>query len=249
VIDPTEPPLLPAWPEGRQDIPRPSGAYPGGPAPWAERLPGDRRGLSLDRLRTAIDLAGEPTGTSLDGFPDPGAPSAVLLALFEEAGEARVILTRRAGHLRSHRGEVSFPGGRLDPGEDPETGALREAEEEIGLDPAAVALAGRLTPLSTFASQSVITPVVGFLEDRPRVSPNPAEVEHVFDVSLAELVAEGVFREERWIRPDRPAPAHVRPFLGPDGSFPVWFFELPEDTVWGVTARVLVELLVLVLGA
>ena len=70
-----------------------------------------------------------------DGFPDPGAPSAVLAAAFEEEGEARVVLTRRSAHLRSHRGEVSFPGGRLDGEETAEEGALREAAEEIGLDP------------------------------------------------------------------------------------------------------------------
>ena len=69
-------------------------------------------------------------------------------------------------------------------------------------------------------------------------------MEHAFDVSLAELAADGVFREERWVVPGRPMPVLG---AGEDGSFPVWFFELPDDTVWGATARMLVELLRLAL--
>lgn len=232
-------------------IPRPPGAYAGAPAPWRAVEPDRRAGLSLDRVVGALGRwwsEGGGSGSSFDGFPDPGAPAAVLVALFEEADETRVLLTRRAAHLRAHRGEVSFPGGRLDPGEAPEDGARREAHEEIGLDPSSVTLLGRLSPLTTFASASRITPVVGTLAARPRLAPNPAEVEHGFDVALADLLVEGVFREERWLRRDRPAPVHVRTHLGPDGSFPVWFFELPGDTVWGATARILVELLGVVLG-
>jgi 8-oxo-dGTP pyrophosphatase MutT (NUDIX family) len=155
-----------------------------------------------------------------------------------------VVLTRRAAHLRTHTGEVSFPGGRLDGAETPEAGALREAAEEIGLDAAQVELVGRLTPLVTFSSTASITPVVGVLPGAPSLVANPHEVEHVFDVALAELAADGVVREERWIVPGRTMPV---PDLGEDGSFPVWFFELPHDTVWGATARMLVELLGIVL--
>jgi|HubBroStandDraft_1064217.scaffolds.fasta_scaffold230914_1 8-oxo-dGTP pyrophosphatase MutT (NUDIX family) len=233
---------------GRQVIPRPVQASAGGPAPWAGLSPESRRGIGLGRVRHAVeahlrDLDGAQRVT-FDGFPDPGAPSAVLVALFERDGEASVILTRRAAHLRTHTGEVSFPGGRLDPGETPEAGALREAAEEVGLAGGAVEVVGRLTPLVTFSSSSRITPVVGALPGPPRLVANPHEVEHVFDVSLAELAADGVFREERWIVPGRRLPV---PEAGEDGSFPVWFFELPHDTVWGATARMLVELLRLVL--
>lgn len=234
---------------GRQVIPRPPGAYPGAPAPWATLPPERRRGFDLDRVRRAVEsqhhaLSGGER-VAFDGFPDPGAPAAVLVPLFEADGETRVVLTRRAAHLRTHTGEVSFPGGRLDPGEEPESGALREAAEEVGIEPAAVELIGRLTSLSTFSSHSIITPVVGVLAPPFRVVPNPEEVAHVFDVALAELTADGVFREERWRVPGRPWPT-ADP--GGDGSFPVWFFELPDDTVWGATARMLVELLRLVLA-
>ena len=235
-------------PGGRQVIPRPARAYPGTGAPWAALAPVQRRGIDLARVRCAVeehhrDLVGSER-VVFDGFPDPGASAAVLVALFEHDGETRVVLTRRAAHLRTHTGEVSFPGGRLDGDESPEVGARREATEEVGLDPDAVELVGRLTSLATFSSGTTITPVVGVLRTEPRLVANPHEVEHAFHVSLAELAADGVFREERWVVPGRPMPVLG---AGEDGSFPVWFFELPEDTVWGATARVLVELLRLVL--
>ncbi len=235
-------------PEGRQVIPRPALAYAGARAPWAGLPAERRRGLDLARVRGAVEVHHLELAAAqrviFDGFPDTGAPAAVLVALFEGDGETRVVLTRRAAHLRTHTGEVSFPGGRLDPGEDPETGARREAAEEVGLDPVAVEVVGRLTPLVTFSSTARITPVVAVLAHPPDLVANPHEVEHVFDVALAELLADGVFREERWIVPGRPMPVVD---AGEDGSFPVWFFELPHDTVWGATARMLVELLRLVL--
>ena len=238
---------MPARPR-RQVIPRPPSWRPGGPAPWAALAEGERRGITLERVAKVVEahhqaLTGRERVT-FDGFPDPGAPSAVLVPAFEEGGEARVVLTRRAAHLRTHTGEVSFPGGRLDGGESPEGGARREAAEEVGLDPASVTTVGRLSPLATFSSGSRITPVVGLLPGRPGLAPNPAEVEHVFDVALAELAADGVFREEWWQVPGRPP----LPTMDDEGWFPVWFFELPDDTVWGATARMLVELLRLVLA-
>jgi 8-oxo-dGTP pyrophosphatase MutT (NUDIX family) len=244
--DDRAPEVFPA--SGRQVIPRPARAYAGVPAPWAGLSPARRRGIGLSAVRAAVEAHHQGLDSAervtFDGFPDPGAPSAVLVALFERDGEATVVLTRRAAHLRTHTGEVSFPGGRLDAGETPEAGALREAAEEVGLDTAAVEVVGRLTPLVTFSSSAGITPVVGVLAEAPRLVANPHEVAHVFDVSLAALAADDVFREERWVVPGRPMPVVD---AGTDGSFPVWFFELPHDTVWGATARMLVELLRLVL--
>jgi 8-oxo-dGTP pyrophosphatase MutT (NUDIX family) len=194
--------------------------------------------LSLDRVRAAV-VANDPREPELV-FPEElrsGREAAVLVPLFEELGETRVVLTRRSSNLRSHTGEVSFPGGRLDPGETPLAAALREAQEEVGIRPASVEVVGRLNPLSTFSSSSFITPFVGFLAERPELDPNPHEVELAFDVALADLVVDGVFAEEVWRRPDEP------------GDRPIYFFDLPHDVVWGATARVLYELLTLVTAA
>jgi 8-oxo-dGTP pyrophosphatase MutT (NUDIX family) len=242
------------WRGGGQVIPRPAGARPGDPAPWAAVPPEGREKISLDAVRVALERRVPPASVVPDVFldgsrPGPGSPgsqSAVLVALFEEDSEARVVLTRRAKALRHHEGEVSFPGGRLDYGETPAQCALREADEEIRLDPRTVEVVGQLSTLLTFSSQTLVTPVVGFLAKRPVLDPSPQEVERVFDVALSELVADDVFREERWDA-QLPGRALRRLDVADDGTFPVWFFELPGDTVWGATARVLVELLKAVL--
>ncbi len=153
----------------------------------------------------------------------------MLVALFEEDAEARVILTRRAATLRSHRSEVSFPGGRVDPGETLVGAAVREACEEVSLDPDSVEIIGSLGPLTTVSSRARITPFVGMLARRPSLKGNPTEVERVFDVALAELLADGTHRTERWGE----APNDIE----------MQFFDLPGDIIWGATARVLVDLL------
>lgn len=255
---------------GDQVIPRPAGAVPGGDAPWARLPVAVRRGIGLDRVTAAVSglvehgsvAASVPPPPLVDGDP---AEAAVLVAVFEEGGESRVVLTRRAAHMRSHRHEVSFPGGRLEPGERPEEGARREAAEEVGLDPALAVTVGRLSPLVTVSSMHWMIPVVAWLPARPRLTPNPAEVARVFDVALADLAADGVFREERWPvwarGPARGVPRGSSPAadgvavdpagrLAPPevkGTYPVWFFELAGETIWGATARVLYELLMLVL--
>lgn len=223
---------------GQQLIPRPAGARPGAPPPWASLAPDATSGLTIERVRASVNRQSPPTTAEPVTRPEVTSTreASVLVPLFEEAGETRVVLTRRAAHLRSHTGEVAFPGGRLEPGEEPEAGALREAHEEVGLDPVEVEIVGSLAPLATVSSGSRITPFVGVLGGRPDLAPNPAEVARVFDVSLAELASDGVYRGERWDMPgleDRP----------------MHFFELEDETVWGATARILMELLELVVGA
>ena len=215
---------------GPQVVPRPEGNRPGAPSPWAHVEPSKRQGLTLERVRSVVHA-----GPTLDTHPAEyagaaGRPAAVLVALFDEGAEAHVLLTRRAATMRSHRHQVAFPGGRLDPGEGPEDAARREADEEVGIEPATVEILGRLPSLATFAGLSAITPLVAALPGRPQLHPNPAEVERAFTVPLSELVADGCHWEERW------------PF--PDGRLrSVHFFDLPEDLVWGATARILVALL------
>ena len=104
---------------GEQLIPRPAGARPGPPAPWAEAGPDARRGVTIERVRSGLHLGDPTTAETVARLEaDPKGEAGVLVPLFEEAGETRVILTRRAAHLRSHTGQVAFPGGRLEPGED-----------------------------------------------------------------------------------------------------------------------------------
>jgi 8-oxo-dGTP pyrophosphatase MutT (NUDIX family) len=238
-------------PAARKAIPRPPLSRTGQPASWAHLPVQVRRGITLDRVTGALaaDRAGQGQGgsreswRSLSGETVDGHPAAVLVPLFEEDGEARVILTVRSDRLRSHRGEVAFPGGRLDLGEGVAEGALREAREEVGLDPGLVTVVAALTAMPTVSSNTVMTPVVATLEGRPALVANPDEVDRVFDVALSELVAEHAFHEEWWSVPGRRRLPGI-----PDGEFPVWFFEVAGETVWGATARTLVELLCLVLG-
>jgi len=238
-----------------QTIPEPQSVISGGPAPWSALSSADRTGHTLESVRERLRAGGR----LFEVAPMPGDPtemlvvapvqrhlinrrSAVLVALFEEAGETHVVLTRRAFTLRHHRGEIALPGGRSDGLETPVETALREAYEEVGLAPASVETVGWLSPIVTFASGSAIWPVIGLLGARPTLRADPAEVDRAFTASLAELLADGAFVEERWRR-DEP-----RPGADAEGYFPIYFYRVPGDIIWGATARVLTELLCLVAG-
>jgi 8-oxo-dGTP pyrophosphatase MutT (NUDIX family) len=185
--------------------------------------------VTLHQVRTRCLVLPAPTPAEV---LVPGSrAAAVLIAVFEEFGDARVILTKRPDTMPSHRGEIAFPGGKLHPGVDalPVDAALREAEEEIGLQPAVVEVIAELDGIATVGSRFTITPFVGLLPDRPELVPNEGEVERVFDVAIADLLADGAYREERWELRGR--------------EQTVSFFELPGETVWGATARILTSLL------
>jgi 8-oxo-dGTP pyrophosphatase MutT (NUDIX family) len=217
---------------GSQNIPRPAGARAGGGAPWAG-LPAAERVVTLDAIRAAF--TGRLGARSAIEDRSGVRPSAVLAPLYEQDGEVFVVLTRRGRAMRSHRGEVSFPGGLSEPGEDVQAAALRETFEEIGLAPDRVEIVGELDHLTTVSSRSYIVPHVGVLPgERPALTPNPAEVDLVLHVPLAELLLDEVYREERWM------------WAGVER--PIFFFELVGDTVWGATAAMLRQLLALTLG-
>jgi 8-oxo-dGTP pyrophosphatase MutT (NUDIX family) len=162
--------------------------------------------------------------------------AAVLLPLYGWPEDPGLVFTERRADLRRHAGEISFPGGRRDE-EDPDlqATALREAEEEIGLDPATIEVFGELDHLATISSGSFIAPFVGVLSGRPETHPSPHEVEAVLHVALSELLDPGIFREEIWTFPG----GRVQP---------ITFFELVGDTVWGATASLLRLLLGMVTG-
>ncbi|HWE65464.1 MAG TPA: CoA pyrophosphatase [Acidimicrobiales bacterium] len=243
-----------------QVIPRPSTWRPGDPAPWAGLPETQRRGISVDRVLQALEAQGQlgppPEDIGSDRVLGPTilvnevhAPAvrfvnaAVLLLLFADdgEGEARLVFTRRSSSLRSHRGEVSFPGGRVDPGEAPTATALREAHEEVALNPALVQTAGWIHPVLTLVSGSLIMPIVATVPQRPHLVASPDEVERVFDVTLQALADPAIFHEERWSIPGRAIPD------SPDNSFAVWFFEIEGEMIWGATARMIYELLSIVL--
>lgn len=225
---------------GPQIIPRPVRWRAGPGASWSR--PGARRPdrVAVRDVQVALERRGEPPAESAEEVPTvalPGPsrrPAAVLCVLFDEGDQAHVVLTRRSSRLRSHTHQVSFPGGRLDPGEEPAEAALREAREEVGIDPSTVQVMGRLPALRTVVNPAPITPFVARVPDRPTLMPNPAEVERAFTVPLLELLEPDVYRQELWTFPD-------------GRERPMEFFELIGDTVWGATARMLVELMELVL--
>lgn len=160
--------------------------------------------------------------------------SAVLVAVSDGPQGAEVLLTRRSESLNSHRGEISFPGGRVDAGETFEAAALREAHEEVALDPSAVQLGGRLDPISTLVSRSFIVPVVGAVSPHLDLRPAQDEVDRIMWVPLVELTRVDTFREEIWPVDDQ--------------HRPMFFFELEDETIWGATARMLHQLLRVALG-
>ncbi|MYB03850.1 MAG: CoA pyrophosphatase [Acidimicrobiaceae bacterium] len=210
----------------------------GGAAPWAE-LPEHRRRPSLERVVQAVATAPSTLLPSPASAVPGSAPSGVLVLLYEHGGEPWVVLTRRAWHLRHHAGEVSFPGGRREPGDaDLWATAVREASEEIGLDPGAVRKVGRLDRFVTVGSRSLVCPFVATVGERPELVPDPAEVERVLHVRLSELTDPDTWREEVW---------SLGEAFG--GERTMTFFELPGDTVWGATAAVLRRLLTVATAA
>ena len=175
-----------------------------------------------------------PSDSSDSSFIRPAGseeiPAAVLVPLFPaaEAHDPHVVLTRRRADLRRHAGEISFPGGRQD-AEDPDltATALREAEEEIGLDPSCVELLGALAPTSTFATNYVIHPFVAAVPAGIAWQLSAREVDAVLELPL-EAIRAGRTRtrmERRGI------------------SFETDTYVVDEHLIWGATARILETLL------
>ena len=141
------------------------------------------------RLRTALATTSDADlllGDMIEHDPAEGTAAAVLIAITDRA-EPGVILTVRREHMRTHAGQVAFPGGRLDPGEDAIAAALREAHEEILLDPAAVDVIGVIEPYRTVTNYRV-TPVIGVIPPDLPLEPHEHEVADWFEAPLGYIL-------------------------------------------------------------
>lgn len=182
------------------------------------------------RLRDPTFLESMPPPTGDDHLLPPGTlikPAAVLVAMVLHRDEPGVLLTQRASHLNNHAGQVSFPGGRIEPGESPEEAALREAYEEVALDPALPRVMGRL-PRHLTGTGYEITPILASIRPGFTLVPSPDEVESAFELPLSTLLDPDAPRRERaeW-------KGRMREY---------WVWPHGEHFIWGATATILVNL-------
>src|SRR5262245_35109157 len=189
--------------------------------------------LDLVELRRRLALRGAPEfavfgDDGTEGREGAATAAAVLIPVIAHPGQLTVLFTQRTTHLKSHSGQVSFPGGRAEPGDaSAEFTALRETEEEIGLAAARVEILGRLPDYRTRTGFR-ITPVVGLATPPLELKPDPREVDSVFEVPLDFLLDPN--NRQR----------HTREFQGQTVGF--YVFEHGGRTIWGATAGILVNL-------
>jgi 8-oxo-dGTP pyrophosphatase MutT (NUDIX family) len=153
----------------------------------------------------------------------------VLVLIYPWKDSLYLVLTRRTEQVRHHQAQISFPGGRQDPGEELAQTALRETQEELGVQPDSPRLIGSLTPLYIHPSNTCIHPIIATLPQRPEFARSPEEVEEVIEIPLAHLQDPKNVHEEVWTI--RGIPVRV----------PFYLFK--GNKIWGATAMVLAELL------
>ena len=176
-----------------------------------------------------VSRIGDLLRETLAGIPpapteEEGTPAAVMVPILD-LPEPTVLFTVRSDQVRDHKGEISFPGGVSHPEDrDLLATALRETEEELGIDPRAFDVLGPLPATPTVVSGYVIQPFVGVLADRPVITPSPVEIAEVLELSVSRLA-----RVEREVHRE----------MGP-GITRSWFaYTLDGHTVWGATGRIL----------
>jgi 8-oxo-dGTP pyrophosphatase MutT (NUDIX family) len=199
---------------------------------------------AVDRLQVALQqplpgagahgfMAPRPRRSWPDSFDGSRVRHAAgLLLVFPVETDAHIILTVRADGLGRHGGQVSLPGGVAEPGETFEQAALREAHEEVGLEPHAVQVLGPLTPIDIPVSGFRLHPIVGSARRRPALVPADGEVARILDVALDDLLDSANRTSSRRVR---------------DGQeIAVPCFRVADAEIWGATAMVLAEFLALV---
>jgi 8-oxo-dGTP pyrophosphatase MutT (NUDIX family) len=180
--------------------------------------------LAHDPLRAV------PVGDVVPRFEHklPPRPGSVLILLYEDGGKIRFPLIKRAEYNGAHSGQISLPGGKAEPGEDSIQTALREAHEEIGIDPINVKVIGRLSDFFVIPSNFLVTPVVAISTAQVLFRPDPHEVVRILSGDIDELVREDAIRTREII-----AAGHFR-MNAPH-------FEIQNEVVWGATAMMLNE--------
>jgi 8-oxo-dGTP pyrophosphatase MutT (NUDIX family) len=203
------------------------------------------RSILVAHLQDALQrpLPGLPTQMQMAPQPRPGTidvselspdcrRAGVLVLLYPCEDDVSLVLTRRTESVENHRGQISFPGGSIDLGEGARDAALREAWEELEVNPAGLELLGELTPLYIPPSGFCVHPVVAYAAERPDFNPSLAEVAEVIEVRLSHLLDPAARREEVW--------------EWRDTRRLVPFYAIGEHKVWGATAMILCELLVVI---
>lgn len=157
--------------------------------------------------------------------------AAVLVPIFERDDEPHIVYIRRSDRVESHRGQVAFPGGRVDPGDATLLdAALREALEEVGIPPPSVEVIGALPTMSTLTSGIIVSPFVGSIPAATAMTPSPDEVAEIFDVPLRALRDPRHRGEFEWRRDN-----------GSASRFPAILYG--GQTIWGLTLRITLNLL------
>lgn len=190
-----------------------------------ESLRGPKPGLRAQLKMVTIPRPGDRT------YLDVGEAclkAGVLVLLYPWRKKLHLVLTRRTTNVAHHQAQISFPGGRMDPGESAVDAALREAEEELQINPDSTRVLGELTPLYVPPSNYTIYPVVAMTEKRPYFQPSPDEVAEVLEIPVAHLLQPENVRQETWL------------LRGMDVS--VRFYSFRGHKIWGATAMILAEI-------